>query len=136
MSPFLWLEELKAIDVIPPEFLYVRIKYRKQVSYDVCEPDKKGNTMLETVYDGSPETFDVVLTPMMAAKWFEDNTNPRPVTASVQNEEKKAAPDVAPTNPADRKDAPNVPDKRPTGKDGKTAPLNGEDGKDIGSLVM
>lgn len=136
MSPFLWLEELKAIDVIPPEFLYVRIRYRKQVSYDVCEPDKKGNTMLETVYDGALETFDVVLTPMMAAKWFEDNTNPRPISAPVQNDEKpapKATAEVAPTNPADRKDAPSVPDKRPTGKDGKTAPLNGGD---IGSVEM
>lgn len=140
MSPFLWLEELKEIDVIPPEFLYVRIRYRKQVSYDVCEPDKKGNTMLETVYDGALETFDVVLTPMMAAKWFEDNTNPRPITAPVQNEEKKPAPkgtaEVTPTNPADRKDAPSVPDKRPTGKDGKTAPLNDDEGKDIGSVEM
>lgn len=141
MSPFLWLEELKEIDVIPPEFLYVRIRYRKQVSYDVCEPDKKGNTMLETVYDGALETFDVVLTPMMAAKWFEDNTNPRPVTAPVQNDEKKAAPkaaaEVVPTNPADRKDAPSVPDKRPISKDVKTAPLNGEEeSKDIGSVEM
>ncbi|MGN0670731.1 MAG: hypothetical protein ACI4JZ_09290, partial [Oscillospiraceae bacterium] len=87
----------------------------------------------ETVYDGSPETFDVVLTPMMAAKWLEDNTNPRPAAAPVNNDEKKAAAEVAPTNPADRKDAPNVPDKHPTGKDGKTAPLNGGD---IGSVEM
>ena len=37
MSPFLWLEELSQIDYIPPEFLICRIKYRPQVTYDICE---------------------------------------------------------------------------------------------------
>ena len=78
---------------------------------------------------------------MMAAKWFEDNTNPRPAAAPVQNDEKKPAPkaepEVAPTNPADRKDAPSVPNKRRISKDIKTAPLNGdEESKDIGSVEM
>lgn len=142
MSPFLWLEEIDELDDIPPEFLYVRIKYRKQVSYDVCEPDKKGNTMLETVYDGSPETFDVVLTPMMAVKWYEDNKHsregagvPAPQKAAEQAAEQQ--PDesesdmVKPTAPEDRKDAPTVADKRPASDNGKTAPMG-----DIGDIVM
>ncbi len=111
MSPFLWLEELKELDDIPPEFLYVRIKYRKQVSYDVCEPDKKGNTMLETVYDGAPETFDVVLTPMMAAKWFEDNTNQRPA-APVQAASEKPA-----EKPAEQPEEKHIPATEPMSND-------------------
>ena len=106
------------------------------------EPDKKGNTMLETVYDGAPETFDVVLTPMMAAKWFEDNTNPRPAAPVTPSEKKPQhnraeAPFVQPTNPADRKDAPNVPDKRPNNRP-KTEPMVGEEdeNKDLGALEM
>ena len=51
---------------------------------------------IETVFEGAPEVFDGVLSPMMAAKWFEDNTNPRPVTAPVQNDEKPAAPRIMP----------------------------------------
>ncbi|MGN1339941.1 MAG: hypothetical protein ACI4WS_06580 [Oscillospiraceae bacterium] len=74
MSPFLWLEEVSQIDYIPPEFLYCRIKYRPQVTYAVCENagEDDMNTGSE-VYDGAPEVLDFVLSPMMAAKWFEDN---------------------------------------------------------------
>lgn len=74
MSPFLWLEEVSQIDYIPPEFLYCRIKYRPQVTYDVCEAvgeDEIGSG--SEVYDGAPEILDFVLSPMMAAKWYEDN---------------------------------------------------------------
>ena len=74
MSPFLWLEEVSQVDYIPPEFLYCRIKYRPQVTYDVCEAvgeDEIGSG--SEVYDGAPEILDFVLSPMMAAKWYEDN---------------------------------------------------------------
>ena len=80
MSPFLWLEEIAMIDYIPPEFLYCRIKYRPQVSYDICEANDAGITTGETVYDGAEEVLDIVLTPMMAAKWFEDNKKALPKT--------------------------------------------------------
>ncbi len=74
MSPFLWLEELSQIDYIPPEFLYCRIKYRPQVTYAICEAAADGEeTAGGDVYDGAQEVLDFVLTPMMAAKWFEDN---------------------------------------------------------------
>ncbi len=72
MSPFLWLDEVSQIDYIPPEFLYCRIKYRPQVTYDICEAGDEENTA-ENVYEGAPETLDFVLSPMMAAKWFEEN---------------------------------------------------------------
>ena len=73
MTPFRWLEEISEIDAIPPEFLYCRIKYRRQLCYDICEPNANGNIPAETVFEGATEIFDMVLTPMMAAKWFEDN---------------------------------------------------------------
>lgn len=73
MSPFLWLEEISQIDYIPPEFLYCRIKYRPQVTYDICEAVGDEENSGTSVYDGAPEVLDFVLTPMMAAKWFEDN---------------------------------------------------------------
>ncbi len=76
MSPFLWLEEVGMIDYIPPEFLYARIKYRPQVTYDICEPTESSESVIaaENVYDGTQQTLDIILTPMMAAKWVEDNT--------------------------------------------------------------
>ena len=72
MSPFLWLEEVAMIDYIPPEFLYCRIKYRPQFTYDICEASENGSAG-ETVYEGTEEILDIVLTPMLAAKWFQDN---------------------------------------------------------------
>ncbi|MDE7360592.1 MAG: hypothetical protein K2N38_01525, partial [Oscillospiraceae bacterium] len=83
MTPFLWLEEIADIDNIPPEFLYCRIKFRRQVTYDIVEPDGKSNVP-EAVYDGAPEVFDAVLSPMMAAKWFEDNASPEMREAAIK----------------------------------------------------
>lgn len=74
MSPFLWLEEINMIDRIPPEFLYCRIKYRPQLTYDICEPTEQSAGIPENVIDGAQETLDIILSPMMAAKWVEDNT--------------------------------------------------------------
>ncbi len=79
MSPFLWLEEISMIDYIPPEFLYCRIKYRPQLTYDIVEASElTGSASGETVFEGAEEVLDIVLTPMMAAKWFEDNAKSLP----------------------------------------------------------
>lgn len=78
MNPFLWLEEIAMIDYIPPEFLYCRIKYRPQVTYDICESVEGSAPAGETIYDGAEEILDIVLSPMMAAKWFEDNIKALP----------------------------------------------------------
>ena len=85
MTPFLWLEEISQIDNIPPEFLYCRIKYRRQLSCDICEPDANGSVHIENVYEGAPEVFDMILSPMMAAKWYEDNMGKPIPTASESN---------------------------------------------------
>lgn len=94
MTPFLWLEEIAEIDSIPPEFLYCRIKFRRQVTYDIVEPGGDANVP-ETVYDGAPEVFDVILSPMMAAKWFEDNARtglaPKPAQQAAPVEEEISA---------------------------------------------
>lgn len=74
MTPFKWLEEISQIDRLPPEFLYFRVKYRRQISYDICQPNQDGVVPIETVFEGTTEVFDAVLSPMMAAKWYEDNT--------------------------------------------------------------
>ncbi len=74
MSPFLWLDEINMVDYIPPEFLYCRIKYRPQVTYDICEATDEANSMPANVIDGTQEVLDIILSPMMAAKWVEDNT--------------------------------------------------------------
>lgn len=103
MSPFVWLEEIAQTDVIPPEFMYCRVKYRKQVTYDICEPDKNGITTTENVYDGVTETLDFVLSPMMAAKWYEDNT-----AAAVEEEANAESDEVKPISNTDETAADNA----------------------------
>ncbi|MDE6031715.1 MAG: hypothetical protein K2G32_08855, partial [Oscillospiraceae bacterium] len=74
MSPFLWLEEISLIDKIPAEFLYCRIKYHAQFTYDICEADAgEQGTAGENVHDGNEDIMDIILTPLLAAKWFDDN---------------------------------------------------------------
>ena len=78
MSPFLWLEEIAMIDYIPPEFLYCRIKYRQQVTYDMCEVNENGESPAENVHEGAEEGLDFILSPLMAARWYEDNVKSVP----------------------------------------------------------
>ena len=75
MSPFLWLEEISLIEKIPAEFLYCRIKYHPQFTYDICEAaaDERGASG-GNVHDGNEEVMDIILTPLLAAKWFDDNS--------------------------------------------------------------
>ena len=96
MSPFTWLDEISQTDPIPPEFMYGRVKFRKQVTYDICEPDKNGITTTETVYDGATESLDFVLSPMMAAKWYEDNYSNAEASESEGDEAEEEVDDVKP----------------------------------------
>ncbi len=73
LSPFAWLNEISDLENIPPEFMYCRIKYRSQITYDLCEADANSSSASEMVFDGAEEILDIVLSPMMAAKWVEDN---------------------------------------------------------------
>ncbi len=127
MSPFVWLDEISQTDTIPPEFMYCRVKYRKQVTYDICEPDKNGVTITENVYDGESNVLDFVLSPMMAAKWYEDNYSDAP---AEEPETEKAE---------DEEEA--VEDVKPIERD-EDAPANGGEGEitvksgDIGNIQM
>lgn len=85
MTPFQWLAEIGEIDTIPPEFLYCRIKFRRQVSYNISEPTQGSNPIIEDVFEGPSEIMDVILSPLMAAKWYEDNSNaPRTPAENVE----------------------------------------------------
>ena len=100
MTPFLWLEEIAEIENIPPEFLYCRIKFRRQVSYDICEPDANGNTVAQEVFEGPHEVLDIIISPMMAAKWYEDNLRtPGAEPAPAENTEKPAEQPAQPEKP-------------------------------------
>lgn len=70
MQPFKWLEEIASASIIPPEFLFCRIKYRPQLTYDIMSVDA---SQCLSVVDAPLKTLDVKLTPLMAAKWIADN---------------------------------------------------------------
>ena len=92
MSPFLWLEEISLIDKIPAEFLYCRIKYRPQFTYDICEADAgEQGAAGENVHDGGEEIMDIILTPLLAAKWFDDNSKALASRLKAEREAEKAA---------------------------------------------
>lgn len=71
MSPVRWLEEISKADTIPPEFLFCRISYRTQITYDILGGDSKASG--EVMFDTDRKELNITLTPLMAAKWVEDN---------------------------------------------------------------
>lgn len=71
MSPIRWLEEIANADEIPPEFLFCHIEYRTQITYDILGSDSASSG--ETAFDTNTEELDITLTPLMAAKWVEEN---------------------------------------------------------------
>lgn len=90
MSPFVWLDEIASCEVIPPEFLLCSIKYRCQLTYDIIgsEGREKGAIVtMESVSDGEQKTMDIILSPLMMAKWIEDNLSDEYDTAESANSE-------------------------------------------------
>ena len=90
MSPFVWLDEIASCEVIPPEFLLCSIKYRCQLTYDIIgsEGREKGEIVtMESVSDGEQKTMDIILSPLMMAKWIEDNLSDEYDTADSANSE-------------------------------------------------
>ncbi len=73
MSPFLWLEEISQVEVIPPEFLLCSIKYRCQLTYDIAGSENIHSEMLSST-ESELMSINTVLSPLMAAKWIADNT--------------------------------------------------------------
>ncbi|EKC81479.1 hypothetical protein LEA_00299, partial [human gut metagenome] len=75
---------------IPPEFLLCSIKYRCQLTYDIIgsEGREKGEIVtMESVSDGEQKTMDIILSPLMMAKWIEDNLSDEYDTAESANSE-------------------------------------------------
>lgn len=71
MSPVKWLEEIQEADLIPPEFLFCHITYRTQFTNDILGGDT--NAVGETMFDIGKESLDLIVSPLLAAKWVEDN---------------------------------------------------------------
>ena len=71
MSPIRWLEEIKTAEKIPPEFLFCHISYRSQFSNDILGGES--NALGDVMFDSGKGELDVIVSPLMAAKWVEDN---------------------------------------------------------------
>lgn len=71
MSPDRWLEAIERADNIPPEFLYCHITYRTQFTNDILG----GNSTApgEVMFDNEKGELDFIVSPLLAAKWVEDN---------------------------------------------------------------
>lgn len=113
MTPFMWLEELAEIDSIPPEYLYCRIKYRRQMSYHICEPGDNSGAPSDDIYEGPHEVLDFILSPLMAAKWYEDNTSP--IAVEEPEEPKPAKKTDDEPNPESASEKPAAEEKHPAG---------------------
>ena len=71
MSPLTWLEEIKKAETIPPEFLFCHLSYRSQFTNDILGGNS--NALGEVMFDSDKGGLDIVISPLMAAKWVEDN---------------------------------------------------------------
>lgn len=71
MSPFRWLEEIRTAKEIPPEFLFCKIRYRPQMSFEL--PGAGASKSHDAIFAIAQEEISLTLTPMMAAKWYEEN---------------------------------------------------------------
>jgi hypothetical protein len=71
MNPYMWIKEVTEAEMIVPEFLHCSIRMTTRVIDAVHLDDKEAtqNNVVET-----PRTnVDCILSPLMAAKWVEDN---------------------------------------------------------------
>ena len=99
--------------------MYCRIKYHRQIIYDICEPDANGSNAVEEVLDGPHEVLDIILSPMMAAKWYEDSL--RGVVREAETHEEpaeeapkpQAAPEAKPAAAAAPKEKPKLTPRYP-----------------------
>jgi hypothetical protein len=72
MNPFVWLKEIVTAESIAPEFLHCNIRLTTRVTYEV-----PGNAAVAThgkAFATPQSSIELVLSPLMAAKWVEDNS--------------------------------------------------------------
>lgn len=70
MNPFMWLKEISEAECIPPEFLICSLKYVPHIIYDISPQGFGRNTEIVAAEEKS---LEFRITPLMAAKWVEDN---------------------------------------------------------------
>ncbi|MBD5115668.1 MAG: hypothetical protein HDT46_10830 [Ruminococcaceae bacterium] len=70
MEPFMWLKEISEAESLPPEFFICSVKYIPHIIYDIT-PEGYGRNA--EVVSAEERTLEFRLTPLMAAKWVEDN---------------------------------------------------------------
>lgn len=68
-SPFIWLEEVSTLEIIPPGYLFCDLTYREQITHDISGNEDDQSAVL------SPQKVNsgIILTPLMAANWAEKN---------------------------------------------------------------
>jgi hypothetical protein len=71
MNPFVWLKEITSGKTIAPEFLHCRIRMTTRVTYEV--PSSTATVAQGKAFSTPAQTINLVLSPLMAAKWVEDN---------------------------------------------------------------
>ncbi|MCL1865804.1 MAG: hypothetical protein FWF82_00160 [Oscillospiraceae bacterium] len=74
MNPFMWLNEVTAAKLITPEFLRCSIRMSSRIIRVLPASDSNsGNSGASKIFDTPKSTIDFTLSPLMAAKWVEDN---------------------------------------------------------------
>ena len=74
MTPFEWIDTIKQSGCISRKLLSCKVYYRRQLTYQMMDESKSYNTLTEdNVHEGARQVMEVVLSPLMAAKWYEDN---------------------------------------------------------------
>ena len=68
LNPFMWLEEVTAANIISPELLKCSIRFTARYT----TPDN--NVVVDEIFETPQKIIDFLLTPLMAAKWVNDNT--------------------------------------------------------------
>lgn len=70
MEPYMWLKEISEAESIPPEFFICSVKYIPHIVYDIT-PEGYGRN--SEIVSAEEKSLKFRLTPLMAAKWVEDN---------------------------------------------------------------
>jgi hypothetical protein len=74
MNPFMWLNEMISATMIAPEFLRCSIRMTNRVTGVIPASDVAVARIRDgKAFDTPKNTIDFILSPLMAAKWLEDN---------------------------------------------------------------
>jgi hypothetical protein len=71
MNPFVWLKEIESNEKIAAEFLHCSIRLTTRVTHEI--PINENAAANGKAFATPQKAIDFVLTPLMAAKWVEDN---------------------------------------------------------------